>query len=460
MRPLVVLLAVVLGSCAANDSLSVQLVSNLSPVTDVDAAHVVVARDGATLLDSIVPIAPSASLGRPRRLADLEAASGRVSVTVELRWKGATVLTRRVVREVAGRTVVSVLMTRDCQGVSCPGAADPAAVECLGGRCVPPECDEEHPELCDAECHVDADCQVPSAACAPVHCTGSGTCVALPDDDRCDAGEICDPARGCVGGGMSCTLGPWGAPTSLDVLNTASTEFGPEPTTDGLRLYFDSARSGDEDLYLAARPTRDAPFLPPTPITELSTSFDETDPSLTEDELDLFFTSNREIGFCLYEARRTSRDAPWGAPVRQSALCAPGPISGAHISDDGLRLYFNTEEDPTMEGTMYVATRTSRDVPFTERVPVAGLPAGHIGFAWLSADELTIYFERDEPGYLQATVATRTSIEAPFANVQPVEGTEPLETGDLALSPDGRELFFARSGAQSFDLLVMRRDCQ
>ncbi|MFO0684135.1 MAG: hypothetical protein U0234_18930 [Sandaracinus sp.] len=458
MRLLVVLLAAALGSCAADDSLSVQLVSNLSPSSEVDAAHVIVTRESAVLIDTIVPIAPSASLGRPRRLVDL-AAGGRVSATVELRWRGATVLTRHVTREVVGRTVVSVLMTRDCQGVSCPGAADATAVECLGGRCVSPECDEEHPELCDAECHVDADCLVPSAACAPARCTASGTCVALPDDERCDVGEVCDAALGCVAGGASCVLGPWGAPTSFDVLNTASTEFGPEPSTDGLRLYFDSSRSGNEDLYLTQRPSRDASFLPPTPITELSTASDETDPSLTEDELDLFFTSDRDGAFCIYEVRRASRDAAWGTPVRLSALC-PTPISGAHVSDDGLRLYFNTEEDAWKEGTIYVATRTSRDAPFSERVAVPGLPAGHIGFAWLSADELTIYFERDEPGYLQGNFATRTSVEAPFENVQPLAGLELLETGDVALSADGRELFFARSGAQEFDLLVMRRDCQ
>ncbi len=460
MRPLVVLLAFALGSCAVDGSLSVQLVSNLSPVTDVDAAHVVISREGATLIDTTVEIVPSASLGRPRRLLDLEAVTGRVSVAVDLEWRGVTVLTRRVSRDITGRTVVSVLMTRDCEGVSCPGAADPAAVECLGGRCVSPECDEEHPQLCDAECHLDADCVVPGAACAPPRCTASGTCVALPDDARCGAGEICDPARGCVAGGARCTLGAWGPPISFDVLNTASTELGAEISTDGLRLYFDSARSGNEDLYLARRPARDAPFLPPRPITELATASDETDPSLSEDELELFFTSDRESPSCLYDVRRPSPDAAWGVPVRQSALCAGGPIGGPHLSDDGLRLYYNTKEDAFDEGTIYVASRASRDEPFTTGVPVGGLPTGHSGFPWLSADELTLYFERSEPGYLQGNVATRSSVESDFGGVQPVANMASAEISDIALTPDARELFFARNGPQSFDLLVMRRVCE
>lgn len=459
MRAVVVVLALCLGACAANDSLSVQLVSNLSPVTEVDMAHVVVTRGGAISIDTRVPIAPTASLGRPRRLVDLETGVGPVRVAIELEWKGATVLTRHVSREVAGRTVVTVLMTRDCQGVSCPGASDPSAVECLGGRCVSPECDEEHPELCAPACRSDAECGVASATCATARCTTSGTCVALPDDARCAAGEICDPARGCVAGGASCTFGAWAAPVSLDVLNSASTEYGAEPSYDGLRLYFDSGRGGNEDLYVTSRASRDAPFGPPTVITELMTSSDETDPSLTDDELEMLFTSDRDGVPCIYDVHRTSLEAAWGTPVRQSALCNGPPASGAHISGDGLRLYYNTEEDALVEGTIYVATRASRDEPFAAGIVVPGLPAGHSGFPWLAPDELTIYFERDEPGYLQATLATRASMRDAFSDVHPIAELAPGTAGDLALTTDGRELFYSGIMA-SFDLYRMQRPCE
>ncbi len=107
---------------------------------------------------------------------------------------------RELVEVKTATQAVTVVITRDCRGVQCPGAGDsPSSVACLGGRCVDPQCTPETPQYCPMPaCMTAADC-APRAACATAQCvTGVGTCVYRGDDSMCAAGQYCDPDRGCV----------------------------------------------------------------------------------------------------------------------------------------------------------------------------------------------------------------------------------------------------------------------
>ncbi len=114
---------------------------------------------------------------------------------------GATVVERpvRVTVDGGGVRVVTVLLTRDCQGVTCPGAGDPAAIACLGGRCVEDGCVEEDAAACGARaCATAADCAPVAGACATVECSASGACFAAPDHAACAAGEVCSTTLDCM----------------------------------------------------------------------------------------------------------------------------------------------------------------------------------------------------------------------------------------------------------------------
>lgn len=130
------------------------------------------------------------------RAAEGNVASGIRRVVVELTNAGALVARRVVVVDVRGTTGVTVLITRDCEGVMCPDT-NPTATECLGGRCVAPECTPETPEACpDPQCTDDSECDV-DVPCAEPRCV-AGACTQRFLDDRCDTGEQCDPTRGCA----------------------------------------------------------------------------------------------------------------------------------------------------------------------------------------------------------------------------------------------------------------------
>lgn len=118
--------------------------------------------------------------------------SGTQRVSVELiAPDGEIVGARNAVVSVRGSTGLTLLVTRNCAGVTCD---DPAANQCLDGRCVPPTCTVENLAACGPpSCSGPVDC-VASAPCVEPRCV-AGAC--LQSGGVCGAGEYCDPESGC-----------------------------------------------------------------------------------------------------------------------------------------------------------------------------------------------------------------------------------------------------------------------
>lgn len=117
-------------------------------------------------------------------------------------------LERIAVVDIGGNTTATLVMTRECQGVSCPGAGDdPSALACLGGRCVDPRCTPETPEFCPpAECDASTDCPAVSA-CAEQRCD-FGVCFPTVRPLSCPAGTWCNPEQGCLPAATNRCLAP------------------------------------------------------------------------------------------------------------------------------------------------------------------------------------------------------------------------------------------------------------
>jgi len=130
------------------------------------------------------------------RVAEIAVDHGSsATLDVSLVKDGDVVLTRSIRVDVAGQTGVTVVMTRDCRGVTCDS---PAALACLGGRCVSERCTEETPAECGdvPDCAVDADCDG-SLSCVTPTCA-AGACLRGTDAASCTSAEICDPDVGCA----------------------------------------------------------------------------------------------------------------------------------------------------------------------------------------------------------------------------------------------------------------------
>jgi len=72
-----------------------------------------------------------------------------------------------------------------------------------------------------------------------------------------------------------------------------------------LQIFFNSDRGGKAgDLYVAARSSPTAMFGTPSPLTELNSPANDSDPTLSRDLHYIMFASNRAGSPDIYEARR------------------------------------------------------------------------------------------------------------------------------------------------------------
>lgn len=161
---------------------------------------------------------------RVAELAGLAIDEARLEVAA-LDAAGAVVVARPVRSRLEGGVqVVTVLLTRACGGVVCPGADDaPDALACVAGRCVAAECAVERADVCGpAECASDGECSGGSA-CAPPRCVG-GACFLSPEHGACASDEVCDVVAGCVRVGGIGPFAPRGAGHALLTIERSGRE--------------------------------------------------------------------------------------------------------------------------------------------------------------------------------------------------------------------------------------------
>src|SRR5688500_19447833 len=84
------------------------------------------------------------------------------------------------------------------------------------------------------------------------------------------------------------------------------------------------------------------PWSTPVRLEALSTNdAGDSTPSVTDDRLQLFFTSDRGGSSQIYVSVRFAVGDPWGLPDQVVELNAPGPENGPDISPDGRTIWFS-----------------------------------------------------------------------------------------------------------------------
>lgn len=131
------------------------------------------------------------------RVAELEdLAPGAYTLAVTLRSPAGETGAATIPLTLSASRGITVVITRDCAGVTCPEAGGSAdATECLNARCVEPDCLLGDRGACVARCASDSECAA-AAACTRGRCI-DGVCLVAPDPSLC-AGGVCDPQEGCV----------------------------------------------------------------------------------------------------------------------------------------------------------------------------------------------------------------------------------------------------------------------
>lgn len=278
-----------------------------------------------------------------------------------------------------------------------------------------------------------------------------------------DAGEAGDATT------LACdTTKPFGAPAAL-VGQDLSTgyEYAPSLSSDELTIWFTSGRNDDASLgtythiWSATRPTVASPFGEPVFSSTLNGPSNDSDPWLSADGLTMYFETDRDTGGNnsgnLYVATRASTSTDFSAPTGLTTVNAdPGDDIDPALDADG-SLWFASDRPPSQGLDIWRAQLAGGT--FDTPVQVAELDSSNDDWsATPSADGLTLYFASTRTGGYGANdiwVATRADSTKPFST--PANVAE-LNTGgdDLPhwLSPDGCRLYLERQVQNTFVMYV------
>jgi hypothetical protein len=156
----------------------------------------------------------------------------------------------------------------------------------------------------------------------------------------------------------------WEAPVPITELNSNQLDAGPayfENEGGRPQLYFASSRAGSQDIYRSEL-QEDGTWAAPIPVSELNSPADDARPAIRHDGLEIFFNSTRDGNQDLYVSRRNSVSEAWSAPVNLGAVVnsAAADVQSA-ISSDGTALYFGSARPNGVGSTdLWVTTRSKR----------------------------------------------------------------------------------------------------
>jgi len=154
---------------------------------------------------------------------------------------------------------------------------------------------------------------------------------------------------------------PWPQGTNISELNQLGKLNMPRLTADELIIFFGSYNipggQGNDDIWMATRPDRYSPFGAVTNLTELNTASTDFAPFVSPDGLTLYFSSNRNGQYQLFRATRQSLTEPFGNIEHLSIFDTPGGWSvHPNLSGDGSTLYFIRLLDNDLStGDIYVS---------------------------------------------------------------------------------------------------------
>lgn len=275
------------------------------------------------------------------------------------------------------------------------------------------------------------------AGTSPEGGAGDGGTEASTTDSGADAGGDAGPTSGaCDLAKPFGTLQPFGAPINQSATDETAGVF----TDDRLRFYFASTRTTSGALFVVERATPTSPWGAPSTLSELDSAFSDNDPSLTPDEKTIFFDSKRSGDEDLWLSTRSDISASFGVPVLVQGLSAPGRDRGPWISRDAMRLYFGTDR-ATGNTDLVVSTRAASGV-FDTPVALDALNSpGSDDDPITTGDELTIYFASDRPGGSKdydVYVAHRANAAAAFGAPTKVDELSSTKDDYVSwVSPDG-----------------------
>ena len=238
---------------------------------------------------------------------------------------------------------------------------------------------------------------------------------------------------------------PWGTPVNLGpTINSPVGEWGVSISSDGLSLYLDAPQSGGSfkyDLCVATRATTDDDWGNPVNLgPTVNSSADDYSPSISADDLSLYFTSGGgRGGYGRYDLWVTTRETihdPWGTPVNLGPTVNSSAFdTDPGISADGRMLFFASDRSGGYgSNDIWVTRRATTDDPWGEPVNLGSTvnSSPWNDYPNVSADGSTLFF--------RASLSGRNSggdiWQAPIVPVVDFNGDGIVDAADLCIMVD------------------------
>ncbi len=266
----------------------------------------------------------------------------------------------------------------------------------------------------------------------------------------------------------------WTVPENLgEPVNTGHHEDSPHLSSDGLSLLFTNISDEGATLRVSKRPTLDDEFGIPEDVAFSIPVGRAWLPSMTADQLQLMFTSDRAGGIGLHDiwvSKRTKVTDPFGPPANLGSVVNSTGADSGTLSNDGLTLVIQSVGHDPDGSSLYLTTRESLTSPFGELVRL-NESINSVEFEispCLSSDDRTLVFSRDTAHSSRVTdldlwMATRVDTHSAFglARRLPTPVNNPgFDDSAPSFSRDGQTLYFRSTrpgGVGGGDIWVSRR---
>ena len=185
----------------------------------------------------------------------------------------------------------------------------------------------------------------------------------------------------------------------------------------------------------------------PVAVSELNTSASESWTFLSNDGLTLYFGRGEEYHFQqLYKATRTTTSGAFSNATAINELAYSGHVHSAWVSPDNLHMYYLRTE-PGSLWKIKETTRATATSPWGSSSDLTSLNnLGDVGNPKLSADELSIVFtvyQNESVGSLYT--ASRSDRNSAFGNIRALSELNTADVRGQFLSADGLSLYFGRN---------------
>ena len=247
---------------------------------------------------------------------------------------------------------------------------------------------------------------------------------------------------------------PFGTPHIVTGLRSDTDDVqDPSLTFEQLELYFASPTGGQLDIWVSRRTVATDPWGPSTLVAELSSPQNDEDPEVSVDGLFMYFASDRGGAERIYMSQRRTRDTPWGTPALVSTLGASTLDKAPGLDRSQLNLAFASQRATASVAHLFTATRPDASAAWLSASAITALNS-----AWEDSDPALfsnasglVFASRrlTQGGTADLFQAARPDAISPFESLAPISELNTSFTEESPwMSQDGKHILFTsdRSG--------------